>query len=133
MERSDQLIYDYLMARKKHFQMLIRQIIFRRWLQAVASRALLAIGGWLVISGQLSLGQLVAAELIVAVVVGSFAGAPEIVLLDEILDSLSDTDAARILQRIAAAERPWTIVLVTNRERLKSLMDGVIELTAGPV
>lgn len=97
MERSDQLIYDYLMARKKHFQMLIRQIIFRRWLQAVASRALLAIGGWLVISGQLSLGQLVAAELIVAVVVGSFAGAPEIVLLDEILDSLSDTDAAQTL------------------------------------
>jgi ABC-type bacteriocin/lantibiotic exporter with double-glycine peptidase domain len=34
---------------------------------------LLAIGGWLVISGQLSLGQLVAAELIVAIVVDSFA------------------------------------------------------------
>ena len=73
MERSDQLIYDYLMARKKHFKVLIRQIIFMLLLQALATTALLAIGGILVISGQLSLGQLVAAELIVAVVVGSFA------------------------------------------------------------
>ncbi len=73
LERSDQLIYDYLSARKKHFKVLMRQIIFMLLLQALASTALLAIGGWLVISGQLSLGQLVAAELIVAVVVGSLA------------------------------------------------------------
>jgi len=42
-------------------------------LQALASTVLLVIGGWLVNSGQLSLGQLVAAELIVAAVVGAFA------------------------------------------------------------
>ena len=73
LERSDQLIYDYLTARKKHFRVLMRQIIFMLLLQALASTGLLAIGGWLVISGELSLGQLVAAELIVAVVVGSLA------------------------------------------------------------
>lgn len=72
MERSDRLIYDYLAARKKHFSVLMRQILAILMVQAIASTALLAIGGWLVISGQLSLGQLVAAELIVAVVVGSF-------------------------------------------------------------
>lgn len=72
LERSDQLIYDYLAARKKHFAVLMRQILAILMIQALASTALLAIGGWLVISGQLSLGQLVAAELIVAVVVGSF-------------------------------------------------------------
>jgi putative ABC transport system ATP-binding protein len=59
----------------------------------------------------------------------AIVGAPEIVLLDEILDSMSDPNAARILQRIVAAEKPWTIVLVTNREKLKSLMDSVIDLT----
>jgi ABC-type bacteriocin/lantibiotic exporter with double-glycine peptidase domain len=73
LERSDQLIFDYLSARKKHFAVLMRQILFMLLVQALASTALLGIGGWLVISGQLSLGQLVAAELIVAVVVGSFA------------------------------------------------------------
>ncbi len=325
MERSDELIYNYLTARKKHFKVLMRQIIFMLLLQALASTALLAIGGLLVISGQLSLGQLVAAELIVAVVVTSLAkfgkhiesfydllasidklgvlfdlpiertdglltmgsgtgivvkdmsyslpdgreilnnvsltiqsgrkvaitghsgcgksllldilfglrvpasglitvngidlrdvrsdvlrrcvalardvevfdgtiaenvhlerpdisrgdvrsalelvgllpliqqqpqgldtpltsagtplttsqlrrlmvaraiaGSPEIVLLDEILDCMSDASSALILQRILEAERPWTIVLVTNREKLRSLMDSVIELTSSP-
>ena len=42
-------------------------------MQAVASTVLLGLGGWLVISGELTLGQLVAAELIVTVVVGAFA------------------------------------------------------------
>jgi putative ABC transport system ATP-binding protein len=73
LERSDQLIFNYLSARKKHFYVLMRQLIFLLLIQALASTALLGIGGWLVISGQLSLGQLVAAELIVAMVVGSFA------------------------------------------------------------
>lgn len=73
LERSDQLVFNYLTARKKHFKVLMRQILFLLMIQALASTALLAIGGWLVIDNQLSLGQLVAAELIVAVVVGAFA------------------------------------------------------------
>lgn len=73
MGRADRLTYDYLTARKAHFRILIRQITFALGLQAVASTVLLGLGGWLVISGQLTLGQLVAAELIVTVIVGSFA------------------------------------------------------------
>jgi len=73
LERTDQLAYQYLSARKKHFQILMRQIIFALSVQALASAALLGIGGWLVMIGQLTLGQLVAAELIVAIIVGSFA------------------------------------------------------------
>lgn len=73
LERADRLIHEYLQAREKHFHILIRQIIFALGLQAVASTALLGLGGWLVINGQLTLGQLVAAELIVTVIVGAFA------------------------------------------------------------
>jgi putative ABC transport system ATP-binding protein len=73
LERSDQLIFEYLTARRKHFKILMRQVLFMLLVQALASTALLGIGGWLVISGQLSLGQLVAAELIVAVVVNSLS------------------------------------------------------------
>ena len=58
----------------------------------------------------------------------AIAGAPEIVLLDEILDSMSDAGSAQILQRIIDAESSWTIVLVTNREKLKAMMDNVIEI-----
>lgn len=73
LERADRLIHDYLSARKKHFRILMRQIISALGLQALASTALLGIGGWLVVSGELTLGQLVAAELIVAMIVGSVA------------------------------------------------------------
>lgn len=73
LERTDQILDDYLRARQSHFRILFRQIIFALFLQAVASTVLLGLGGWLVISGQLTLGQLVASELIVTVIVGSFA------------------------------------------------------------
>jgi ABC-type bacteriocin/lantibiotic exporter with double-glycine peptidase domain len=49
------------------------QIVGALMLQVLASTALLGIGGFLVIKGSLTLGQLVAAELIVTVVVGGVA------------------------------------------------------------
>jgi putative ABC transport system ATP-binding protein len=73
MEKADDLTVAYLAARKSHFRILARQIVFTLGLQALAGAVLLGIGGFLVINGQLTLGQLVASELIVAVVVGSFA------------------------------------------------------------
>ncbi len=73
LERIDHLTLDYLESRRRHFHILMRQIVFALILQAIASAVLLGLGGWLVILGQLTLGQLVAAELIVAVIVGTFA------------------------------------------------------------
>ncbi len=73
LERADQVVSEYLTARKKHFHVLWRQIMFTLLIQAVASAVLLGIGGWLVMTGELTLGQLVAAELIVTVIVRSFA------------------------------------------------------------
>ncbi|MCA9031037.1 MAG: ATP-binding cassette domain-containing protein [Planctomycetaceae bacterium] len=73
LERADKLTYDYLKARGKHFSILYRQICFTLGLQALANTVLLGLGGWLVINQQLSLGQLVASELIVATIVGAFA------------------------------------------------------------
>lgn len=71
--RADQLAVDYLAARRAHFRVVFRQLIGALALQAVASGAVLGLGGWLVIERQLTLGQLVAAELIVTAVVASFA------------------------------------------------------------
>lgn len=73
LDRADYFISNYLTARAQHFRILMRQIVFSLGMQALASTVLLCLGGWLVIMGQLTLGQLVAAELIVAVIVGSFA------------------------------------------------------------
>jgi len=73
LTRADRLTTDYLLARQAHYGVLSRQIISALALEAIASAALLGLGGFLVIQGQLTLGQLVAAELIVTLIVASIA------------------------------------------------------------
>lgn len=70
--RSHGLLEHYLEYRGKHFTILLRQIVASFALQALASAALLGIGGWLVIDRQLTLGQLVASELVVSAMVSAF-------------------------------------------------------------
>ncbi len=72
-EQADALSRDWIDKRSSHFKTLFTQIAGALGLQVVASTTLLGIGGWLVIQGSLTLGQLVAAELIVTAVVGSVA------------------------------------------------------------
>ncbi len=72
-ERSNHWTNAYLGARQKHFRILLRQILFVLFLQAIAATVLLGLGGWLVIQGQLSLGQLVAAEIIVSAILSSLS------------------------------------------------------------
>lgn len=95
LDRADHLTYEYLQARRTHFGILIRQIGFSLGVQAVASTVLLGIGGWLVISGQLTLGQLVAAELIVTVIVGAFAKLGK--YMEKYYDLMSSIDKLGVL------------------------------------
>jgi ABC-type bacteriocin/lantibiotic exporter with double-glycine peptidase domain len=72
MDKTNDLVNEYLGYRGKHFRILMRQIVGSFFMQTMASATLLGVGGWLVIDRQLTLGQLVAAELVVALVVSSF-------------------------------------------------------------
>ncbi len=71
LTRADRLTTDYLVARQAHYRVLMRQIISGLALEALASAVLLGLGGFLVIQGQMTLGQLVAAELIVTLIVAA--------------------------------------------------------------
>jgi putative ABC transport system ATP-binding protein len=71
-ERADAHARAYLSARQEHFRILLRQFVFALLLQVGAHTALLGLGGYLVIAEQLTLGQLVAAEIVVTLVVASF-------------------------------------------------------------
>ncbi len=73
VHKAEELTGHYIAARKSQFAVVFRQTIFALTIQVLASTALLGLGGWLVINRQLTLGQLVAAELIVALVVASIA------------------------------------------------------------
>ncbi len=71
--RADELSRSYLSARTSHFRILFRQISGLILLEVIASSALLMVGGWLVLQAQLTLGQLVASELIVSAIVVSLS------------------------------------------------------------
>ena len=73
LEHADELVTSYLLWRGKHFRVLLRQVVGSVTIQVLASTLLLGLGGWLVIKQQLTLGQLVAAELIIGIILGGVA------------------------------------------------------------
>lgn len=66
MDRSEAVTAAYVAAHRRHFRYTFAQTLALLLIYATASAALLALGGWLIIQGQLSIGQLVAAELILS-------------------------------------------------------------------
>lgn len=72
-ERANQLVTEYLARRSGHFRIVMRQIVALLVLSVVAASVLLILGGWLVVSQQITLGQLVASELIMGSIVGAMA------------------------------------------------------------
>jgi len=67
--QTERIARDYLDSCARHFRILNRQNIAALVLHTLASTLLLVIGGWLVIEHQLSLGQLIAAELVVSAMI----------------------------------------------------------------
>jgi len=66
LRRADSLAATYVRARESRFNVLLRQYIGSWSLQVVLHTGLLGTAGWLLSRGELTLGQLVAAEVIVA-------------------------------------------------------------------
>lgn len=66
LDKTDDYTREYITHRKRHFRHLFSQTIAFLLMYATASAALLGLGGWLVIQNQLTLGQLVAAELVLS-------------------------------------------------------------------
>lgn len=66
MDETESRTAAYVNAHARHFRRAFPQSVALLVLYAVASSGLLALGGWLVIQNQLSIGQLVAAELILS-------------------------------------------------------------------
>ena len=73
VSRADAFARDYLRHRRSHFRILFRQVLGLLVIEVVASAALLLWGGFLVLSGKLSLGQLVASELILTATLAASA------------------------------------------------------------
>jgi ABC-type bacteriocin/lantibiotic exporter with double-glycine peptidase domain len=72
MQRTDELVGKYIERRQTRFGILIRQYLGSVGWQAIAHGGLIATAAWLLSIGQLTLGQLVAAEVVVGGLLASF-------------------------------------------------------------
>lgn len=70
-QRVDSIAVNYVEARHKHFLVLARQMIGSAVFRAAATVGVLGLGGTLVLNEQLTIGELVAAELVVIAMLGA--------------------------------------------------------------
>jgi ABC-type bacteriocin/lantibiotic exporter with double-glycine peptidase domain len=102
-QKTDKINVGYLNARLSHFGVLTRQRIASFLVQIVANGSLLALGGYLVIQGQLTLGQLIAAELVVnAILVGLDKFVSQLDVVFDLLTALVKLDYLHSLPRSLA-------------------------------
>jgi ATP-binding cassette subfamily B protein len=71
LKRVDAITSEYVKARQKHFRVLARQLLGSTVFRAIATVGILGLGGVLVIDQDLSIGQLVAAEIVIISILNS--------------------------------------------------------------
>ncbi|SDS29418.1 ATP-binding cassette domain-containing protein [Gramella sp. MAR_2010_147] len=71
INKNDRMLTEYLVAREGHFQVLKIQFIQLIIFKVLVTAGLLAIGGILVLNQQMNIGQFVAAEIIILLIIGS--------------------------------------------------------------
>ncbi|OCB74455.1 peptidase domain-containing ABC transporter [Flavobacterium crassostreae] len=71
LQKNDQLVTDYLKYREKHFKVIRKQFRQLILFKIIITTSLLSIGGYLVLSQQMNIGQFVAAEIIILLVINS--------------------------------------------------------------
>ena len=69
--KNDELVSKYLEARESHFKILILQFTQMIGFKVIVTASLLLIGGALVLSQEMNIGQFVAAEIIILLVIAS--------------------------------------------------------------
>ena len=71
LDKNDELVTEYLEARESHFSILVLQYIQMIGFKVLVTAGLLLIGGLLVLNQEMNIGQFVAAEIIILLVISS--------------------------------------------------------------
>lgn len=71
LQKNDQLVAEYINYREKHFKIIKRQYTQLIGFKVIITASLLLIGGYLVLNQKMNIGQFVAAEIIILLVISS--------------------------------------------------------------
>ncbi|MBK7410028.1 MAG: ABC transporter ATP-binding protein [Saprospirales bacterium] len=84
LQKTDEIASNYLQAREKHFRVLLQQFQFFIGFKIIVAAGLLILGSVLVFQQQMNLGQFVASEIIIILIINS------IEKLIQIMDTIYD-------------------------------------------
>ena len=142
IEETDRLVGEHIECQKRHFKHTFSQLVSFLFLYASASAVLLGVGGWLVIAGELTLGQLVAAELIMlAILVGLPQLAGYLESFYEVCAAVEEISRFREVQTqlpakpsaVSMPERPDIVFKEVSFSRFGREKRFDFELTAGAI
>ena len=119
LHKNDLLVDKYLNAREKHFGVIKSQYIKMIVFKALITAGLLSIGGLLVLGQQMNIGQFVAAEIIILLVIASIEKL--IIGLETLYDML--TSIEKLGQVVDKPLESRTGEIVDLKERLKIELD----------
>ena len=71
LSKTDSIVGNYIMSRESHFQVLLKQFKLFVGLKVIVAASLLLLGGSLVFNDRMNIGQFVAAEIIILLILNS--------------------------------------------------------------
>ena len=123
--RADKLIQKYIEFRSQHFNVLIFQYKVMVGFKVLIVTSLLLAGSFLLINDQISIGQFVAAEVIIVLVVNSVEKL--ILSLESVYDTLVSVDKlGQIMDLDLEHHEPTEKVIESTNEGLKFGMENVV-------
>ncbi|WP_034058455.1 peptidase domain-containing ABC transporter [Lacinutrix jangbogonensis] len=123
MDKNDKLVADYLEARESHFRILVIQFIQLIGFKLLVTAGLLIIGGLLVLNQQMNIGQFVAAEIIILLVIASVE---KLILgLETIYDVLTSIEKLGKIVDKPLESQEGEILEVNNDEDLLVELDDI--------
>jgi ABC-type bacteriocin/lantibiotic exporter with double-glycine peptidase domain len=121
LEKNDKLVDGYLEARESHFKILVIQFIQMIGFKVIVTAGLLLIGGLLVLSQEMNIGQFVAAEIIILLVIASVE---KLILgLESFYDVL--TSLEKMGQVVDKKLEPQDGIKVSDAEHLKIELNNI--------
>jgi ABC-type bacteriocin/lantibiotic exporter with double-glycine peptidase domain len=108
-KRADKQVVSYIAARKKHFSILLLQYKVLIAFKVIITAAMLIVGCYLLLRQQINIGQFVAAEIIILIVINSVEKL--IVNLDSVYSTLTSVEKInKLLDKPAEKEGSFALV-----------------------
>jgi ATP-binding cassette, subfamily B, bacterial len=112
LHKTDQYVTGYLESRTAHFKILLFQYWTLIGFKVIITSAMLIIGGFLLVNQQLNIGQFIAAEIVILMVMGSVEKL--IVNLDNLYDVLTSVEKiTKVLEK--PREQTGEVLLKTEQ------------------